>query len=167
MNTITPRQCGCGIEHRITKDIFKSEDPNRVQRDDYKVKLTDSYTPVLDEYHEMAAAMDKNGNGIISNDEILPPVSKIGHAVVDQPDFTFSFKHKLAGWSNPHADHYPSAAQIESNMDKLAAENPSLVHKTQIGETAEGRGLYAYRIGTGPEGEKPGVLVTGGQHARE
>ena len=52
-------------------------------------------------------------------------------------------------------------------MDNLAEANPGLVHKVKLGETAEGRDILAYRIGTGEEGEKPGVLVTGGQHARE
>ena len=167
MNIVTHHQCGCGIEHRLQKDIFKSKDPNKKEFDQYKVKLGDRYTPVMDEYKSLAAGMDRDNNGIISSEEILPRVSKIGHAQVDQPDFTFSFKHKLAGWSNPHADHYPSAAQIESKMDQLSVDHPGLVHKHKLGETTEGRGLYAYRIGKGPEGEKPGVLVVGGQHARE
>lgn len=167
MNTVTHHQCGCGIEHRLQKSIFKSKDPNAKEYDQYKVKLGDRYTPVMDEYHDMAVGMDKNNNGIISSDEILPPVDRIGHAQVDQPDFTFSFKHKMAGWSNPWADKYPSAAQIELKMDGLAEQHPGLVHKVKLGETAEGRDLLAYRIGHGEEGEKPGVLVTGGQHARE
>jgi hypothetical protein len=167
MNTVTHHHCGCGIEHRIQKSIFKSKDPNVEAFDQYKVKLGDRYTPVMDEYKEMAVGMDKNRNGIISNDEILPPVSKIGHAQVDQPDFCHSFKHKMAGWSNPYADHYPSAAQIGLKMDGLAEAHPGMVHKAKIGETAEGRDILAYRIGHGEEGEKPGVLVTGGQHARE
>lgn len=169
MNIVTHHHCGCGIEHRIEKSVFKSEDPNRKEYDQYKVKLGDRYTPVMDEYHGMAEAMDKNNNGIISNDEILPPVSKIGHAQVDQPDFTFSYKHKLAGWANPHAhsDKYLSFAEIQNKMDGLSEAHPGMVHKVKIGTTAEGRDLLAYRIGKGPEGEKPGVLVVGGHHARE
>ena len=167
INSVSFHQCGCGIEHRLQKSIYKSADPNRVERDQYQVELSDGLTPVMDEFRPDAAAMDRNNDGIIQSDEILPPVTRIGHAQVDQPDFTFSFKHKLAGWSNPHADAYPSAAQIETKMDKLSAANPGLVHKVKLGESAEGRGLYAYRVGKGPEGEKPGVLVVGGQHARE
>lgn len=167
MNIVTHHHCACGIEHRLKKDIFQSHDPNKKQFDQYKVKLGDRYTPVMDEHHELAAAMDDNNNGIISNDEILPPVSKIGHAQVDQPDFTFSFKHKMAGWASPHADHYPSANQIHQKMDELGEKHPGMVHKVVLGESAEGRPLVAYRVGTGAEGEKPGVLVVGGQHARE
>lgn len=165
---ITPHRCGCGIEHRIEKDIFKSEDPSKKVFDEYKVKLGDRYTPVLDEYHEMAAAMDKNNNGIVSSDEILPDgTTRLGDVQVDQPDFTFSFKHKLAGWSSPHADAYPSSAQIEQKMTDLSKSYPGLVHRVKLADTAEGRSMFAYRIGSGPEGEKPGVLVVGGQHARE
>lgn len=167
MNNVSLHQCGCGIEHRLQQSIFKSKDPKAQEFDQYKVKLGDHYTPVLDEYKPLAAGMDRNQNGIISADEILPPTDRIGHAQVDQPDFTFSFKHKLAGWSNPWADQYPSAAKIESNMDNLAKKHPGMVHKVQLAETAEGRAVYAYRIGQGEEGEKPGALVVGGQHARE
>lgn len=167
MNIVTHHPGGCGIEHRITKNLNKTDNPEAKKYDQYQVKLGDTYTPVMDEYHGLAAGLDRDGNGIISADEILPPTNKIGHIAVDQPDFTFSYKHKLAGWSNPYADHYPSAAQIENKMDNLAKDHPGLVHKVKLGETAEGRGLYAYRVGNGPEGEKPGVLVVGGQHARE
>ena len=70
MNIVTHHQCGCGIEHRIQKDLFKSKDPNKKEFEQYKVKLGDRYTPVMDEYHAMAAAMDDNNNGIISSEEI-------------------------------------------------------------------------------------------------
>lgn len=169
MSSVIPHQCGCGIEHRIVRDnVFKSGGPKPEQKHDtYKVKLGDRYTPVMDEYIPMAQAMDKNGNGIVSSDEILRPTTRIGHAQVDQPDFTFGFKHKMAGWASPYADHYPSSAQIEKKLDGYVKKYPGLVHKQVIGQTAQGRDLVAVRIGTGAEGSKPGVLVVGGQHARE
>lgn len=167
MNIVTHHHVGCGIEHRIEKSVFKSEDPNKAQYDQYKVKLGDRYTPVMDEYHDMAAGMDDNNDGIVSSNEILPPVDKIGHAQVHQGDFTWSFKHKMAGWANPWAAEYPSNAEIQMKMDNLGKQYPGMVHKVKIGETAEGRDLMAYRIGSGSEGEKPGVLVVGGHHARE
>lgn len=167
MNIVSLHSCGCGIEHRIERNVFKSQDQDKKEYDQYQVQLGDRFTPVMDEYHQLAAAMDENNDGIVDAEEILPPTDRIGHAQVDQPDFTFSFKHKLAGWANPWASAYPSNSQIEEKMDSLAEAHPGLVHKVKIGETMEGRDMLAYRVGIGPEGEKPGVLVVGGHHARE
>lgn len=167
MHIVSFHGSGCGIEHRLEQNIFKSKQAGEKEYDQYQVQLGDKYTPVMDEYHDMAAGMDDNNDGIIDSDEILAPTDHLGHVQVDQPDFTFSFKHKMAGWANPWASAYPSNAEIENKMDKLGEANPGMVHKVKIGETAEGRDLLAYRIGKGPEGEKPGVLVIGGHHARE
>lgn len=167
MNIVSFRPCGCGIEHHIERNIFKSQNQDKKEYEQYQVQLGDRFTPILDEYRDMAVAMDDNNDGVIDSHEILAPTDRLGHVQVDQPDFTFSYKHKLAGWANPWAEAYPSNAQIEHKMDELSNEHPGLVHKVKIGESMEGRDLLAYRVGKGPEGQKPGVLVVGGHHARE
>ena len=43
--------------------------------------------------------------------------------------------------------------------------NADEIRMPDIGKTAEGRDLWAVRVGKGPEGEKPGVLVVGGHQA--
>ena len=169
MNIVTPHQSSCGIEHRMAHSALKTAaaTPENTH-EEFRVELGDSFTPVMDDYKELARGMDRNNDGIVSAEEILPAgTTRVGVAQVDQPDFTFSFKHTLAGWSSPHADHYPSAAKIASQLDGFAQEYPELVHKVSLGQTAEGRELWAVRVGKGAEGEKPGVLVVGGQHARE
>lgn len=167
MNIVTPHACGCGIEHRIQQNLFKADRPVNTQ-EEFQVQLGDVFTPVLDEFKEMARGMDANNNGIVESNEILPDgTTRLGNVQVDQPDYTFSFKHHLAGWSNPNADHYPSAAQVTDQLDGFAKEHPELVQKVSLGKTAEGRDIWALRVGKGPEGEKPGVLVVGGHHARE
>lgn len=166
MNAISHQACGCGIEHRISSEHL-NQARAQAAHEQYQVKIGDEFTPVMDEYKGMAAAMDRDQDGIVSSEEILPPTHQIGHAQVDQPDFTLGFKHKMAGWASPYADHYPSAAQIEGKLEQLAQKYPDLVHQVSLGQTAEGRDLMAVRIGKGPEGQKPGVLVVGGQHARE
>lgn len=168
MNIVTPHAGGCGIDHHIHRNIFKNAAAVENTHEEFKVQLGDSFTPVLDEFKELARGMDDNNDGIIDSNEILPEgTTRLGNVQVDQPDYTFSFKHHLAGWANPYADAYPSAAQIGDKLDELSEKHPDLVHKVSIGKTAEGRDIWAVRVGKGPQGEKPGTLVVGGHHARE
>lgn len=168
MNIVSHHIGGCGIDHHLHRNLFKTAEAAENTHEQFMVQLGDVFTPVLDEYTDMARAMDRNNNGIVESGEILPEgTTRLGHVQVDQPDYTFSYKHHLAGWSNPHADQYPSAAQIADKLDNYVAEHPGLVQKVSLGQTAEGRDLWAVRVGTGPQGEKPGVLVIGGHHARE
>lgn len=168
MNIVTHHTGGCGIDHHLHRNIFKNGSAAENTRQEFQVQLGDRFTPVLDEFVELARGMDVNNDGIIDSHEILPEgTTRLGNVAVDQPDYTFGFKHHLAGWANPYADAYPSAAQVGDKLDLLAESHPELVHKTSIGKTAEGRDIWAVRIGKGPEGEKPGTLVVGGHHARE
>jgi hypothetical protein len=168
MNIVTPHAGSCGIDHHIHRNLFKTAGALENSHQEFQVQLGDRFTPVTEEFKEMARGMDDNNNGIIESGEILPDgTTRLGHVQVDQPDYTFSFKHHLAGWANPYADSYPSAAKIADKLDGFVAEYPGLVHKVSLGQTAEGRDLWAVRVGKGPEGEKPGVLVVGGHHARE
>ena len=168
MNIVTPHAGGCGIDHHIHRSVFKNADTVENTHQEFQVQLGDRFTPVLDEFKDLARGMDRNNDGIVDSNEILPDgTTRLGNVQVDQPDYTFSFKHHLAGWANPHADSYPSAAQVGVKLDELSEKHPELVHKVSLGKTAEGRDLWAVRVGKGPEGEKPGVLVVGGHHARE
>jgi hypothetical protein len=168
MNIVTPHAASCGIDHHVHKSIYKHAGAVESTHDEFQVQLGDRFTPVLDEFKDMAKGMDRNNNGIIESGEILPDgTTKLGHVQVDQPDYTFSFKHHLAGWANPHADSYPSAAKIADKLDGFVKEHPELAQKVSLGQSAEGRELWAVRVGKGAQGEKPGVLVIGGHHARE
>lgn len=168
MNIVTHHAGGCGIDHHLHRSVFKTAGQPENPHQQFQVELGDRFTPVLDEFQDMARAMDANHNGIVESHEILPEgTTRLGHVQVDQPDFTFSYKHHLAGWVNPHVEHYPSSAEIAAKLDGYVADYPGLVHKVSLGKTAEGRDLWAVRLGSGPEGEKPGALVVGGHHARE
>lgn len=173
MKVATPHaRCGCGLEHRIHQQakekredgIFKTARP---AVDQYVVRLGDKQAPVLEKYRGLAEAVDRNFNGEIESDEILPPGADLDPVQVDSEDFTFSFKHKLAGLANPWAEAYPTAAQISSKVDELAKAYPDLTEKVTLGSSEEGRPIDALRIGTGKPGSKPAVLIVGGHHARE
>ena len=156
MNIVTHHAGGCGIDHHLHKNLFKSGGVENTH-EEFTVQLGDRFTPVLDDFKEMARAMDENNNGVIESGEILPEgTTRLGNVQVDQPDYTFSFKHHLAGWANPYSEAYPSAAKVADNLDAFAEKFPDLVTKVSLGQSAEGRELWAVRVGKGAEGEKPG-----------
>lgn len=59
---------------------------------------------------------------------------------------------------------YPA---IEAYLDTLVAMNPAIATKIVIGQSLQGRDMYAIRIAAGAPGDKPAVAVTAMQHARE
>lgn len=64
-------------------------------------------------------------------------------------------------------DNYKTWLQVNTYMDDLVALRPNLVTKLAVGTTIQGRTIFGMRI-TGPAGgNKPAVMFTGCQHARE
>ncbi len=57
-------------------------------------------------------------------------------------------------------------ADIEDRLHAMAADRPDLCTLVDIGDSIEGRDIWALRI-SGSAADKPGVLFCGTQHARE
>lgn len=52
-------------------------------------------------------------------------------------------------------------------LDEVAAAYPDIATTEVLGKSYEGREMKAIKISTGGNGNKPGILVDGGIHARE
>ncbi len=74
---------------------------------------------------------------------------------------------QAAGQVDPFFDDYRDLATVNAYMDTLVALRPDLVSKMEIGQSHEGRPIFALRISSAPEGERAGILINGCQHARE
>lgn len=64
-------------------------------------------------------------------------------------------------------DNYMNLAGVQSHMNQLVALRPDLVQTFTAGTSVEGRPIIGLRIGAPASGSEPGVLLFGGQHARE
>jgi MYXO-CTERM domain-containing protein len=62
---------------------------------------------------------------------------------------------------------FRDGAAIDAELDALVLANPELVTSFDIGESIEGRTIRAIRITAQGEDDRPAVIVTAGQHARE
>lgn len=58
---------------------------------------------------------------------------------------------------------YPDAQGVERALDQIARAHPQ-TQKVSLGKTHQGRDIWALRMGNP---EAPGVVITGGTHARE
>ena len=63
---------------------------------------------------------------------------------------------------------YRTVSQIDSATNLLSVLFPAVFHRVQLPEASvEGRPVYALRMRAGGGGDRRGVLVVGGTHARE
>jgi len=64
-------------------------------------------------------------------------------------------------------DDYRTNEQISEYMNALAALRPDLVTRQPIGQSTDGREIYAIRVTAPGQGPKPIILMNSLQHARE
>ncbi len=75
-----------------------------------------------------------------------------------------------AGRDGPWFADYKNPVQISDYVDELVALRPDLASRRTLGQSLEGRDIYAIRIcndAHNPGRCKPGLLIHGTQHARE
>ncbi|NDD31625.1 MAG: hypothetical protein EB084_25525, partial [Proteobacteria bacterium] len=126
-----------------------------------------------------AAKIDVNGDGVCSDAEIVDymqatDVLHAGPAQGNIPRITEEFKAHLTGQrvatANFNGEDYRSLAQLEARMHELAADHPDRCQLVSLGQTHEGRDIWALKVSSDAQGDtsnKPGVVFTGAHHARE
>ncbi len=65
-------------------------------------------------------------------------------------------------------DNFKTYTEIVEHVQDLADQNPALATYIPIGQSLQGRTMFALRVtGPGATAERPGIIYTGTQHARE
>ena len=141
-------------------------------RSSYFLNGADS-APVHPARFQEAAEIDRNGDGVLSRDEMVAHLHEDGGCCgprpgrqMDEEALLGELQLHLARLPNPIAKGYHSYAQVSEEMDQLTEQYPELATKVSLGKSAEGRDIWALRLSNGPE-EKTGVVITGCHHARE
>lgn len=126
-----------------------------------------------------AAEIDVNHDGVCSDAEIVDfmrsnDIVHDGPAQGNLPRLTEEFKAHLTGQRVDTATRsgkdYRTLSQLEDRMHELAADHPDRCQLISIGQTHEGRDIWALKVSSGAQGDtssKPGVVFTGAHHARE
>ena len=62
---------------------------------------------------------------------------------------------------------YRTIAQLDAAIETLVTTRPDLCTRVRLGNSLEGRPIYALRLRPGAAANRRGILIVGGMHARE
>lgn len=124
-----------------------------------------------------AAQIDSNEDGQLQDAEIEEYLKRTdsmhdheGHAI-DKQQVLCEFKHHLRKEINPNVAAYPTYEQMSQELSDLERKYPNLAEKVSLGQTAEGREVWALKISKGAHcgdtSDRTGIVLTGCHHARE
>jgi carboxypeptidase A1 len=154
-----------------------------VRYDNHKVvRVQVSFWDQVREIHGLGAMLLSDGEGPGQVDYLFPPDAMAGLEALGIPYQVLNEniqKDIDAEWErlssapkvNPRdpawfAD-YKALDQVVLKLQTMVADHPELASLIDIGDSIEGRDMWALRV-TGPGGgDKPAVLFDGTQHARE
>jgi len=171
----------CKIDSRETKPGNKT----------YYYLLNDRKKAVDPAMNKVAAQIDKNGDGVISDRELsaylqrdevdilrtpqivsrnplIPP--RYANYKADRPQVLKEYKDFLSR-EMPANKYYHSFEEITGEMKNLAEKYPDKAKLVSLGKTHEGREIWALKISKNvnrkSKSKKPGLVFTGAHHARE
>ncbi|MEZ5359356.1 MAG: M14 family zinc carboxypeptidase [Candidatus Zixiibacteriota bacterium] len=105
---------------------------------------------------------------IVTHDEELSRIRELGiKTEIVHEDVSAFLRSRLP---DKAMGSYRTLSEIYAYIDSIIAENPTLVsNKVKIGETYEGRDLWAFKISDNPnvDEDEPEVLYTSAIHCRE
>jgi carboxypeptidase T len=127
--------------------------------------------------NQEAAGIDANQDQVLQDGEIrdyliqrgdIPDLDK---ADVDVRQVVSDFKVHLRKEQPVQQSAYHSYEQVAEELEGLASRFPEVAERVSLGQTPEGREIWALHLSTGVrDGDtlsKPGVVITGAHHARE
>lgn len=117
---------------------------------------------------------DLNQNGILEDSELLHALDSTGdlREGADVGQLLKEYKAALTGVRESagleSVQGYHTYAQVGDALQELAEKFPGQAERVSLGQSAEGREIWALRVGNqNADNSKPGVVITGCTHARE
>jgi hypothetical protein len=149
-------------------NIFKRRQSDfRPQGDNrFYLELDGKKVPVVPQFDDQCVDLDVDEDRFVDNEEFKYLTQNMPFRV-DRERYTLEHKHAWTHTPLPELALYPNYEQIGARLDELVKEFPGRCHKVSLGQTHQGREIWALRLGDHPQGEKPGIVITGGTHARE
>lgn len=110
--------------------------------------------------------VDRNGDGVLQRQEIVDELCRQGdlRPGADLDRLVDELRLAFEGQRHTGYTRYDAAVR---ELQELARKYPGLAETVSLGKSAEGREIWALRIGSKARGASPGVVITGCHHARE
>lgn len=140
---------------------FRPKGDNR-----FYLELDGKKVPVVPQFDDQCVDLDVDEDRFVDNEEFKYLTQNMPFRV-DRERYTLEHKHAWTHTPLPELALYPSYEQIGARLDELVKQYPGRCEKISLGKTHQGREIWALRLGEHPQGEKPGIVITGGTHARE
>lgn len=122
--------------------------------------------PVVPQFDDQCVDLDVDEDRFVDNEE-FKYLTKNMPFRVDPERYTLEHKHAWTHTPLPELALYPNYEQIGARLDELVKKYPGKCEKVSLGQSHQGREIWALRLGEHPSGDKPGIVITGGTHARE
>lgn len=144
---------------------------------EYKIEINKSYRKVNPANYDYAEKIDKNGDKILSyqeikdflikNDDLRVVYTREGKVLLNEKRIINDFVDFLEGKPIKSQSFIRDYQAIVDSMKSLAQKYPDKVTLETIGKTFEGRDLIVMKISTSNNPNKKSLMVTGLHHARE
>ena len=115
-------------------------------------------------------AEEHGGLDITATPDEVRRIQALGYRVQATEPAVLPGENSLAPQDFPSSDsNYHTYAEMVTELNKAASDHPTLVRKSVIGKSYEGRDIYAMKISdnVATDENEPEVLFTHHQHARE
>ncbi|MBS2034395.1 hypothetical protein JST97_05380 [bacterium] len=140
---------------------FRPKGDNR-----FYLELDGKKVPVVPQFDDQCVDLDVDEDRFVDNAEFKYLTQNMPFRV-DRERYTLEYKHAWTHTPLPELALYPSYEQLGARLDQLVEKYPGRCEKISLGKSHQGREIWALRLSEHPRGEKPGIVITGGTHARE
>ena len=132
----------------------------------FYLELEGKKLPVHSQFDAQCVDLDVDEDRFVDNTEFQYLTQNMPFRV-DSDRYILEHKHAWTHTPLPELAIYPSYQQVGQQLDALVRRFPGRCEKVSLGQSHQGREIWALRMGDHPVGEKPGIVITGGTHARE
>ncbi|MFN8608865.1 MAG: M14 family zinc carboxypeptidase [Vulcanimicrobiota bacterium] len=140
---------------------FRPKGDNR-----FYLELDGKKLPVIPQFDDQCVDLDVDEDRFVDNQEFKYLTQSMPFRV-DRERYTLEHKHAWTHTPLPELALYPSYEQVSARLDELVQKYPGRCEKVSLGRSHQGREIWALRLGEEARGQQPGVVITGGTHARE
>ena len=141
--------------------------PIRAAEPGYVVQFAGQALPVLERYRDWAAKRDRNRDRILTLEELRDAADPKIPVEVDFDEAALASAQRISGSLSVHRQGYATLEAIGEALDALARQHPQDLEVLTLGQSVEGRPIWAARSRSANPAQDPKVLVVAQLHARE
>jgi carboxypeptidase T len=147
--------------------IFQREPSYRPGGDNrFYMDLNGAKVPARQQFDAQCIDLDVDEDRFLTDEEFGYLTEDVPFKI-DPERYIQEHKHAWSGVKMAEHELYPSYDELTAQLQDLQGKHPGRAELVSLGKSHQGREIWALRLGEHSAGEQPGVVITGGTHARE